>query len=245
MPSAYRFTNDSIRRTTREWMDAIERDYSHPCIVAWVPFNESWGVPNLPHSPAERNYVRSLYHLTKTLDPTRPVIGNDGWESVATDIIGIHDYDPDPSRLAKRYHAAEVLPRLFRRERPGGRTLVLEGKRHAEQPLMLTEFGGITWSDDGETWGYDRVASTRDLRQRYLALMETIHSLGVFAGFCYTQFADTYQEANGLLTAAREPKFPLADMFAATTGATTPRPDAESMMSSPRTIPPAETEEAE
>jgi beta-galactosidase/beta-glucuronidase len=240
MPSAYRFTNDSIRRTTREWMDAIERDYSHPCIVAWVPFNESWGVPNLPHSAAERHYVRGLYHLTRTLDPTRPVVGNDGWESVATDIIGIHDYDPDPARLAKRYYAAEVLPRLFRRERPGGRTLVLEGKRHAEQPLMLTEFGGITCSEDGETWGYDRVASTTELRKRYLALMETIHSLGVFAGFCYTQFADTYQEANGLLTAAREPKFPLADMYAATTGATAPRPDAEATISSPRTTVPVD-----
>jgi len=74
--------------------------------------------------------------------------------------------------------------------------------------------------------------------------METIHSLGVFAGFCYTQFADTYQEANGLLTAAREPKFPLADIFAATTGATAPVvADAESMMSAPRTIPPPDSTE--
>ena len=45
MPSAYRFTIDSIQRTTREWMDVIRRDDSHPCIIAWVPFNESWGVP--------------------------------------------------------------------------------------------------------------------------------------------------------------------------------------------------------
>ena len=135
MPSAYRFTTLSIQRTTREWMDVIERDYSHPCVIAWVPFNESWGVPNLPNSPAERHYVRGLFHLTKTFDPTRPVVGNDGWESVATDIIGIHDYDPEPSRLAKRYRTDEVVPRLFRRERPGGRSLVLEGKRHADQPL--------------------------------------------------------------------------------------------------------------
>ena len=75
------------------------RDFSHPCIVAWVPFNESWGVPDLPDSPAQRHYVQALYHLTKTLDPTRPVIGNDGWESVATDIIGIHDYDDQPERI--------------------------------------------------------------------------------------------------------------------------------------------------
>ena len=181
MPSAYRFTTDSVQRTTREWMDVIERDYSHPCIAAWVPFNESWGVPNLPNNPAERHYVRGLYYLTKTLDPTRPVVGNDGWESVATDIIGIHDYDPDPARLGSRYRADEVLPRLFRRERPGGRSLVLEGKRHTEQPLMLTEFGGITWSDDEATWGYDRVATAEELSKRYVTLLEAVHALGVFA----------------------------------------------------------------
>jgi hypothetical protein len=41
MPSAYRFTKRSINRLIREWTDVIERDYSHPCIVTWVPFNES------------------------------------------------------------------------------------------------------------------------------------------------------------------------------------------------------------
>jgi beta-galactosidase/beta-glucuronidase len=240
MPSAYRFTNDSVRRTTREWMDVIQRDYSHPCIAAWVPFNESWGVPNLPNNPAERHYVRGLYYLTKTLDPTRPVVGNDGWESVATDIIGIHDYDPDAARLAKRYRADEVLPRLFRRERPGGRSLVLEGKRHSEQPLMLTEFGGITWSEDAATWGYARVGSGKELARRYKTLLEAVHSLGVFAGFCYTQFADTYQEANGLLTAERQPKFPIADIFAATTGVATVEP---ALSDTPRQLPPPDTDE--
>jgi hypothetical protein len=84
MPRAYRFTKTSIERLTREWMAVIERDFSHPCIVAWVPFSESWGVPDLPDSPTQRHYVQTLYHLTKTLDPTRPVVGNDGWESIAT-----------------------------------------------------------------------------------------------------------------------------------------------------------------
>ena len=245
MPSAYRFTTSSIQRTTREWMAVIERDYSHPCVIAWVPFNESWGVPNLPNSAAERHYVRGLFHLTKTLDPTRPVVGNDGWESVATDIIGIHDYDSDPRRLWKRYRTDEIVPRLFRRERPGGRSLVLEGKRHADQPLVLSEFGGITCSDSPDTWGYARVAKASELAARYVTLLETIHSLGIFAGFCYTQFADTYQEANGLLTADRRPKFPIADIFAATTGVTARIADTSATVDAPRQLPPADAEEAE
>ena len=108
MPSAYRYTRKSIDRLTREWIEVIQRDSSHPCIVTWVPFNESWGVPDLPESPAQRNFVQALFHLTKALDPSRPVIGNDGWESVATDIIGIHDYDDKPECISKRYGSSSV-----------------------------------------------------------------------------------------------------------------------------------------
>ena len=222
MPSAYRFTRESVLRVVHEWTEAIERDFSHPCVMAWVPINESWGVPNLPDSQPERHYVQSLYYLTRTLDPTRPVIGNDGWESVATDIIGIHDYDDDPERIARRYHAEEVLPRLFRRERPGGRVLVLEGHPHADHPIVLSEFGGIAFANpDRRTWGYSRSGSADELRQKYTRLLAAVRSLGLLAGFCYTQFADTYQEANGLLYADRTPKFPLADIAAATRGSAT------------------------
>jgi len=218
MPSAYRFTSKSVDRVTREWLDALDRDYSHPCLVAWVPFNESWGVPNLPESPRERHYVEALYHLTRTVDPTRTVVGNDGWESVATDIIGIHDYDPDPDRIARRYHAEEVLPRLFRRERPGGRLLVLQEAHSAEQPIVLSEFGGIAYSPDPRSWGYWRCESPAELARLYSRLLAVVRSLAVFSGFCYTQFADTYQEANGLLYADRTPKFPIQEIARATRG---------------------------
>ena len=217
MPSAYRFNRASVERTTREWMAVLRRDSSHPCIVAWVPFNESWGVPNLPMNADERHYVRALYSLTKTLDPSRPVVGNDGWESVATDIIGIHDYDADAEALMRRYQAEEILPRLFKRERPGGRTLVLEGDRHLEQPIVLSEFGGIALAPGARgTWGYSRASSPDDLAARYTSLLNAVASMGVLSGFCYTQFADTYQEANGLLYADRTPKFPLRAIAAAT-----------------------------
>ena len=219
MPSAYRFTKTSIERLAREWTEVLDRDSSHPCIVAWVPFNESWGVPDLPDSPAQRHYVQALYHLTKTLDPTRPVVGNDGWESVATDIIGIHDYEGEPERLVRRYGADEGA-RLFKRERPGGRLLVLDKDlTPTNQPIMLTEFGGIAFSPKAGTWGYSQCETVEEFALMYAELMNAARSLPLLAGFCYTQFTDTYQEANGLLYADRTPKFPIEEIAMATRGA--------------------------
>jgi beta-galactosidase/beta-glucuronidase len=210
MPSAYRFTKDSVERLTRQWFEILRRDVSHPCIMAWVPFNESWGVPNLPDSLPERNYVRALYYLTKTQDPSRPVVGNDGWESVATDIIGIHDYDDNNERIGRRYWAHNVLPTLLKRERPGGRSLVLEAHPKREHPIVLSEFGGIALSADAsKTWGYSRSETAQAFGQRFTSLMHLARSLELLAGYCYTQFADTYQEANGLLRSDRTPKIPI------------------------------------
>jgi hypothetical protein len=222
MPSAYRYNQHSILRLTREWMKVIDRDCNHPCIVAWVPFNESWGVPDLPDSPAQRQYVRALYHLTKTLDPTRPVIGNDGWESIATDIIGVHDYDHDPDRVGRRYGTDEALPRLLQRERPGGRLLVLEGDgSHSgpDQPIVLSEFGGIAYHPNSKgTWGYSVCHSAEEFGEKFMDLLSVVRSLAALAGFCYTQFTDTYQEANGLLFMDRTPKIPIEDIRLALQG---------------------------
>jgi len=214
MPSAYRFTRTAIKRTVREWAEAIERDYSHPCVIVWVPFNESWGVPEQPSVREHRHAVEALYHLTRTLDSTRPVIGNDGWESSATDIIGIHDYDPDADNLRARY--ADSDPKaLFDRRRPGGRILTLDGYPHRGQPIMLTEFGGIRFvkgRGDANAWGYSSAVDEADFSRRYGSLMQFATQAQLFSGFCYTQFADTFQEMNGLLTADRTPKLPLDEI---------------------------------
>ncbi len=218
MPSAYRFTSRSVDRLMRQWIEVLHRDISHPCIVGWVPFNESWGVPNLPDSAAEQNYVRALYHVTKTIDPVRPVVGNDGWEAVVTDIIGIHDYDGDAARVARRYASRDVLPRLLEHERPGGRALVIGLGETTQHPVVLSEFGGITCSKDPAEWGYTSCADPGALDAAYAQLMTTVRSLELFAGFCYTQLTDTYQEANGLLYFDRTPKLPLERIRAVTAG---------------------------
>jgi beta-galactosidase/beta-glucuronidase len=218
MPSAYRFTSKAITRMVHEWTEVIDRDYSHPCIVVWVPFNESWGVPNLMSTQSHRNAVEALYHLTRTLDSTRPVIGNDGWEAAATDIIGIHDYDPSPEKIRARYN--DKTQELFDRRRPGGRILTLDGYPHRGQPIMLTEFGGIACvrpqQNAGTTWGYSTASEAAEFADKYRKLLAVVNTTTMFSGFCYTQFTDTFQEANGLLYADRTPKFPIEQIAAAT-----------------------------
>ena len=216
MPSAYRFTKTSIERVTREWLEAVERDRSHPCIVAWVPFNESWGVPDLPNVAAHRHYVQALYYLTKTIDPDRPVIGNDGWESVATDIVTIHDYDDIPERMMRRYASPEAIPNLFRHALPAGRLVSLTDDAGGNRPIMLTEFGGLSISAEPGAWGYSHPKDVEDLAAQYTKLLAVVRSLPLFAGFCYTQFTDTYQETNGLLYPDRTPKLPIEMILAAT-----------------------------
>jgi beta-galactosidase/beta-glucuronidase len=221
MPAAYRFTRSAIKRTLREWTEAIERDYSHPCVIVWVPLNESWGVPDLPSSPEQRHAVEALYHLTKALDPSRPVIGNDGWESSATDIIGIHDYDANLEHLRQRYGPEIAVQQLFDRRRPAGRILTLDGYPHRGQPIVLTEFGGIAYDKCrapgvNTAWGYSVVANAEEFARRYRELLEVVARVALFSGFCYTQFTDTFQEANGLLCADRTPKIPIEQIREAT-----------------------------
>ncbi|NHC15928.1 glycoside hydrolase family 2 protein [Motilibacter deserti] len=209
MPSAYEFSRRSVERVTAEWMEVLERDCSAPCVIAWVPVNESWGVPSLRESAQQRDFVRALYHLTKSLDPTRPVIGNDGWEQVVSDIITVHDYSSQGGALRDRYGDRGAVENTLQYTQPGYRSVLLPGASRGDEPVMVTEFGGITYDVGGEVeaWrGYGAVTQPEQLAARYEELVSALLDSPALTGFCYTQLTDTVQEKNGLLTEARKPK---------------------------------------
>ncbi len=208
LPSPLDFDPETVRRVTTEWLEVLDRDASSPALVAWVPFNESWGVPNLEHVEAQRNAVRALYHLTKATDPTRLVIGNDGWEHLVSDVFGVHDYSASGAVLVERYGSHEALERTLAQVQPYYRRLMLGGDARVDQPLMITEFGGTTYDPRSQQFwnGYGAVSSAEQLLERFDDLVGALLSSPVVAGYCWTQLTDTAQERNGLLSEDRVPK---------------------------------------
>jgi beta-galactosidase/beta-glucuronidase len=205
MANAYRYGPDYVRRMTAEWQEAVIRDYNHPCIVAWVPMNESWGVPNLAHEPEQTEHLLALYHLTRSLDTTRPVVSNDGWEHALTDLCNIHDY-----RHAEALEKSYLTPESAVASQPANRPVYVPGYGYRGEPILITEFGGIAFSGEGtEGWGYSTVTSIEEFLERYEFLIEALLQSEPVQGFCYTQLTDVEQEVNGLLTYDRKPKAPL------------------------------------
>lgn len=205
--NAYQYSTEYVRKFTKEWQEAIDRDYNHPSIVVWVPLNESWGVPNIKVDVLQQQHALAMYHLTKSIDPSRPVISNDGWEMVETDLYNIHDYEWREDVLTERYRSVESTIEA----KPANRDLSVGGFKYRGQPILVTEFGGIAYKkSEWEGWGYSGAENDEDYIARLKAVVRPIYNSKVLQGYCYTQLTDVEQEINGLLTYDRIPKVPLA-----------------------------------
>lgn len=210
MPNAYLFDEHYVRRITAEWIEAVERDFNHPSIIIWVPINESWGVPNL-RDPRQRNHLRAMYALTHSIDSSRLVIDNDGWEHTEmTDLFAIHDYTRTGELSYERFKEVGKPGVPI----PAFATPVLApGCNYNGSPVYLSEFGGIAFNPPGnpippDSWGYSGIEPTAEAALRRIrGLYEAIEKIPGIAGLCYTQLVDVEQEINGLLTYDRKPKF--------------------------------------
>jgi beta-galactosidase/beta-glucuronidase len=209
MANAYLFNEDAVARMTREWIEVVNRDYNHPSIVIWVPVNESWGVPNVA-DPRQVAHLKALYYLTKSLDDTRLVIDNDGWEHTeVTDLFAIHDYTQTGEEFSHRFAQAGVPLPLY------GKLYLAPDHRYNGSPIFLSEFGGIAYvlPEDisrlpENSWGYSGLELEREAAlAKIRSLYQAVARIRQITGVCYTQLYDVEQEVNGLMTYDRRLKF--------------------------------------
>lgn len=200
LPSFYALTERSGSEAVSTMEAFLDRDANHPSLIAWVPFNESWGLRKLLDDPRCAALARTLYYLCKSRDPSRIVSTNDGWENVLpSDILSVHDYRDFTPTLAAFYSDPAVLNGGAART---GHPYLLPGETYGGQPVMLTEFGGI-WMVDPQG---NPVMDSGEYLRRLQETMKNAWNAKMFCGYCYTQFTDTYQEQNGLVDMARQPK---------------------------------------
>ncbi len=188
---------DSVYGILPEWLEEVERDFNHPSIVGWCPFNETWDENGRKQYDALLSLV---YKATKSADPTRPCIDTSGNFHVITDIYDIHDYEQDPEIFRQSYEKLPVDGTY--KERFSNRQLY-----DGEKPFFVSEYGGTRWSDkDG--WGYGQgPKNEEEFISRVKGLTDTLLDNPAIFAFCYTQLTDVEQEQNGLYTYERKAKF--------------------------------------
>jgi beta-galactosidase/beta-glucuronidase len=193
-----------------EWLEAIERDYSHPSIVGWCPLNETWQPLN-DRTTVLDDVTRGMFLATKAMDPTRPVLDTSGYAHRVpeADVYDSHDYDQNPATFKARHAGlADGTPYLNKAHGTNQEQSI----PYRGQPYFVSEFGGIWWSPkakEGEdSWGYgERVKSLDEFYTRFEGLFDALLSDPLMFGYCYTQLTDVYQEQNGIYTFDRGTKF--------------------------------------
>lgn len=208
MAATFEFHDLAVEAFTKEWLEIVRQQYNHPSIITWVPFNESWGISSILRDPRQQKFTEGIYHLTKAIDPYRPVITNDGWEHTVSDILTLHDYVENGDGFMKRYSNLEAVL-TCETTCNQWKFAFAEGCEYRGQPIMITEYGGIAFRSD-KGWGYGRQVSTEEeFLSRFEGLTMAIKSVDSIVGYCYTQLTDVQQEMNGILNEDRTPKFPL------------------------------------
>lgn len=195
---------ESLRYFLLEIEEEIERDFNHPSIIGWCPYNETW---EIDRAFQDADVLRIVYRTVKALDKTRPCIDTSGNYHVETDIFDVHDYEQDYKIFKENYDKLFKENELYDR---------FPDKQHWNgEPVFMSEYGGIrvvlqdvNAENTKEAWGYGNAArSLEEFYERYDGLTTALIDNPKMLGFCYTQLTDVEQELNGIYYYDRTEKF--------------------------------------
>ncbi len=191
-----------------QWLEALERDYSHPALIGWCALNESGVDAMMPPDGirALDDITRGAFLAAKAADRTRPVLDASGYSHRVreTDIFDTHDYEQDPAKFAGHY-----------RDLTDGQAYCKVAYRNVPyrgQPFFNSEFGGIRWNpakaSGKESWGYGEPPQTlEEFYKRFEGLVKVLQNDPAMFGYCYTQLTDVFIEENGIYYFDRTSKF--------------------------------------
>jgi len=213
IPSIYEFSETSKYEYAVELPKIINQYYNHPSIMSYVIFNESWGLFNIKTDKEEQDFSVEMYDKVKEMDKRRFVISNDGWEHTKSDLLTLHHYEQNPTKLLELFDSLEKLTVHNSGEKY--RAAYADGYKYNGEPILMTEFGGtIIQKDTDKGWGYgNSAANEEELLTRIDGFIEAIAKMPGVVGYCYTQLTDVKQEINGLLKENRKPKCKLKDYY--------------------------------
>jgi hypothetical protein len=193
MPNTWEYSERARQAWEATMRAAIVRDRNHPSILAWVLFNETWGIGGNDYKqrPDIQQWVKSMFAAAKQIDPTRLVEDNSAnrYDHVVTDLNSWHFYIDDYEKA--RAHIEEVVKNTY----PGSAFNYAPGYRQDTAPLINSEYGAVSASggDRDISWGF-----------RYLTTL--LRKYEKIQGYVYTELTDVEFEHNGLVNYDRSPK---------------------------------------
>ncbi|MBR1499166.1 MAG: glycoside hydrolase family 2 [Bacteroidaceae bacterium] len=176
----FEYGKENFYRENEALIDATRH---HPCIGAWVVWNEGWGQypeHGMAHTRKAVNGVLKANH-----DPGRFVHAVTGWVDVEMgDFLDVHSY-PSPGAATNPVNERVASCGEF-----GGINLFIENHMWAGSDVNYTTV------DDANTYTnlYDRYTDRLQELQKEKGLWMSV----------YTQITDVEQECNGLLTYDRK-----------------------------------------
>ena len=168
----------------------IARDYNHPSVFSWIPFNETWGLTRKVgdrevYAPETQRRVASVYRLARSLDSTRLVDDNSVCcerGHTETDINSWHAYLGGWQWEA---HLRTISDSTY----PGSPWNFERGWRQGRQPNINSEFGNV--------WGYEGSTGDVDYSWDYHMAVDAFRRHPKIAGWLYTEHHDVINEWNG------------------------------------------------